>query len=188
MNYYQFLKNSIRHIRTTGTITRSSRTTCKMMIRNVDFGRGRYFVELGGGDGVMTRYILRAMHPDAKLMTFEINPDFVRALHKIDDPRLIVISDQAQKLPHYLKVHRFPHADAIISSLPLLVIPSDERTAIVQACRKSLRPGGTFSQIHYSPTLKNFYGYIFGNVEMKFVLLNLPPAFIMYCQKNHEHV
>jgi len=188
MNYYQFFKNSIRHLRTTGTITRSSHTTCKMMIRNVDFDAGRYFVELGGGDGIMTRYILRAMHPEAKLMTFEINPDFVRALQKIDDPRLIVISDKAQKLPLYLKKHHFPHADAIISSLPLLVIPAKERTAIVRACRETLRPGGTFSQIHYSPALKNFYGYIFGNVDMKFVLLNLPPAFIMYCQKTLDHV
>ena len=49
MKQIDFLKESLRDIRTIGTVTRSSKALCKAMIKPVDFDQARLIVELGVG-------------------------------------------------------------------------------------------------------------------------------------------
>lgn len=43
-------------------------------------------------------------------------------------------------------------------------------------CRKNIKKGGTFIQMHYANGIKKMYEGIFGNVETYFVPMNIPPG------------
>jgi phospholipid N-methyltransferase len=153
------------------------------MIEHIDFKTARCIIELGGGDGVITKHILKRMHPEAKLITFEILPQFCDLLRKIDDKRLIVAEDSAENIQKYLQEQGFAEADGVVSALPTVNMPKDLAHRIVTASRDSLKLGGWYSQLHYSLLNKDLYEEVFDDSRYELVLVNVPPAFIFYCQK-----
>lgn len=181
MNRLQFLKEGIKNLRTTGTVTPSSRYLCQAMIKSIDFKHAKVIVELGAGDGVVTRHILRKMRPDAKLLCFEVQASFCEMLRQIDDDRLVVIEDSAEELPTYLANYGFEKACNVVSAIPFVILPKELSEKIITICRDHLKPGGTFSQIHYSTLRKSTYEGIFKRVKMSFTPLNIPPAFVFTC-------
>lgn len=183
MGPISFLRESLRDIKTVGTVTRSSQSLCRGAIKPVDFDSARFLVELGAGDGVITEHILAAMHPDAKLLTFEVNPKFCKKLRELKDTRLIVVEDSAEKLPEYLSENAFGEVDGVVSAIPFVSLPKSLADTIVGLCRDALRVGAPFSQVHYSLVRKKVYEGIFGNVKVNFVPLNIPPAFVLTSRK-----
>lgn len=184
MGTIDFFRESIKNLKTVGTFTRSSKFLCKGMIKHVDFSNARVIVELGAGDGVITKHILKSMAPDCKLMAFEVNDRFIDQLNDIDDDRLIVIQDSAEYLSKYLKEHQLDHVDAVISAIPFVIIPEPTATNIVQSCKDHLIEGGQYIQVHYSLMAKKLYEKVFGKVNVSWVPLNLPPAFVLVCVNN----
>lgn len=178
-----FFTESIKNIKTVGTVSRSSKALCLEAVKQIDFSQAEFLVELGAGDGVITKYILERMRPDCKLMVFEVHKKFCVLLRAIDDPRLIVVEASAQKIDTYLKQHSFSRVDDIISAIPFVVVPEQETSDIMEACKAVLKTGGKFIQVHYSLILKKMYQKVFGNVAVNFVLLNLPPAWIIVSVK-----
>lgn len=181
MNKIKFLREGLKNLRTTGTVTPSSRFLCQSMIKGIDFSKARILVELGAGNGVVTRHILKKMHPDARLFAFEVQSNFCDLLRKINDDRLVVIEDSAEHLASYLQTHNYESVDHIISAIPFVILPKDTAENIVKACRDSLGPKGFFIQMHYSTILKSLYENIFPKVKMSFTPLNIPPAFVFHC-------
>jgi len=186
MKHLDFFKEGIRNIRTTGTITRSSRFLCREMIRPVNFEKAKIIVELGAGDGVITRHILDRMSADAKLISFEVNDKFCEILRNIRDPRLVVVEDSAEHISSQLEEHGFDHADYIVSALPFLSLPKELGTDILRKSAAALRPGGVFTQMQYSLLIRHLYESIFDKVTIRFVPLNVPPAFVFSCKKAAE--
>ncbi|MEL7220825.1 MAG: ribosomal RNA adenine dimethylase, partial [Bacteroidota bacterium] len=135
MNKIKFLKEGLKNMRTVGTVTPSSKYLCQAMIKSTDFTNARLIVELGAGNGVVTKHILKQMHPDAKLLTFEVQPAFCDLLRSIDDDRLIVVEDSAEKLPHYLAQVGAQKADQIISAIPFVILPKEVAQRIVEVSR-----------------------------------------------------
>lgn len=180
-----FITESIKNIKTVGTVTRSSKFLCKKMVEQTDFEDAKVIVELGAGDGVITKHILKKLPKDASLMVFEVHPEFCVLLRKLEDPRLIIIEDTAEKIGEYLTKHNFTEIDAIISAIPFVVVPEDESYRIVEACKHYLKEMGTYVQVHYSLVKKKMYENVFGNVDVSFVPLNVPPAFVL---KSHKMV
>lgn len=184
MNKLKFFSESLKNLKRTGTITRSSKYLCEKMVEPVDFKNSKVIVELGAGDGVVTEYILREMRKDATLLTFEINEEFAKTISdKIKDKRMVLITDSADKLPEYLAKYGFEHADNIVSALPFVSLPDDLGTSIKKKSRDVLKKGGRFVQIHYSLLEKSSYEKIFGNIDVSFEARNIPPAFVMVCEK-----
>jgi len=182
MGTLAFFKESIKNLKTVGTITRSSKFLCKGMIKHIDFSAAKVIVELGAGDGVITKHILENMSADCKLMTFEVNEKFYGQLNEIKDHRLIIVNDSAEKLEHYLNLHGLTEIDTVISAIPFVIIPEPTATNIVQTCKDNLMAGGNFVQMHYSLMAKKLYEKVFGDVDINWVPLNLPPAFVMVCE------
>ncbi len=180
----KFLIEGLRNIQTVGTITSTSSSTGRRMIRQIDFSKVQCIVELGAGDGVITKEILSKMTPDAKLISFEINPHFCEDLYEIKDDRLIVINDSAEKIAEYLTIHGFGFADHVISALPFSSLPLNLGESIVTKSRDALKTGGLYVQIHYSLHRKPLYERIFGNVDWELTFINVPPAFILTSIKN----
>ena len=179
MNAISFLRESMRDIKTVGTVTRSSPALCKGAIKPIDFGPARHLVELGAGDGVITKHILDAMHPEARLMAFEVNPKFCDRLRALNDSRLVVVEDSAERLKEHLDANEFAAVDAVVSAIPFVSLPVTLADSIVRLCRDVLRVGAPFCQVHYSLLRKKVYEGVFGNVKVNFVPLNLPPAFVL---------
>lgn len=184
MNKIQFLRESLKNIKTTGTVIRTSKYACKAMIAPVDFKKAKVIVELGAGDGVITEYILENMRPDAILLSFEVNAKFCEKIRSsIKDPRFHLIEDSAERIGFYLNEHGLKSTDYVISALPFVSLPEELGVSIVGECNKFLKKGGTYIQIHYSLLLKKMYKKIFGNVKVNFEPRNIPPAFVLTSKK-----
>lgn len=184
MNPAKFFTESVRNLKTVGTITRSSRFVCRKMLSPIDFSKSLNIVELGAGDGVITRHILNSMSADSQLFTFEVNDVFIEKLKQINDPRLHVIHDSAENMEKYLSEGKVEKADHIISAIPFVMLPDDLTETILNKAFSMLKTGGVFVQIHYSLVLKKLYERIFGNVKVGFVFFNIPPAFILVSRKD----
>lgn len=178
-----FFRESIKNIKTTGTITRSSKFLCKDMISHVDFDNAKSLVELGAGDGVITKHILKAMRPDAQLLAFEILPKLHTLLEGINDQRLHAIKDSAEKIGEYLDKNDMGKADFVVSALPFVAFPEELTYNILRETKQQMKPGAKFIQVNYSLLMKKIYMEVFGNVDVNFTPINIPPAFVLVCEK-----
>lgn len=183
MKKIDFFKESIKNLKTVGTLTRSSKYLCKGMIKPVDFDQADVIVELGAGDGVITEHILRHMKKDSKLLAFEVHPKFCEQIRQIKDDRLFVIEDSAEKLGEYLAKHDLGKADYVISAIPFVAFPEELARSIIRTSKDHMKENGLYVQVHYSLLTKKLYQSIFGNVDVSFVPLNIPPAFVLVSEK-----
>lgn len=176
MAKFKFLLEFFKNWTVTGSITPSSRFLIDKMLSNVNFSTAKVIVELGAGEGCVTKEILRRMKKSVKLFSFEINPSFCKLLKEINDKRLIVVNDSAENLQKYVKL-----SDYVISSLPLGSLPERVGDKITQEVAKVLKFG---KYIQYQYSLKS-YGKLKSlfNVKLDFTLFNLPPAFVYVCTK-----
>lgn len=183
MNKLDFLKEGLKNFKTMGTVARSSRFLSRRMIKNVDFSASKVIIELGAGDGVITRRILGQMNVHSRLICFEVNPNMVEILSTINDPRLIIIQDSAENLLIHMKSFDIDEVDTIISALPFVILPETLRNNILNTSKMALKDSGKFIQMHYSLKEKALYTSRFSKVNISFVPLNIPPAFVLECQK-----
>jgi phospholipid N-methyltransferase len=131
-------------------------------------------VEFGSGTGSVTMEILRNLPENGRLTCFEINPHFCKHLRTIKDSRLKVINDDVQNCGQYVD-----NFDCILSSLPLGAFDKSKKDRILALSSKSK----TYIQFQYTPFLRPKLKRYFRNVEIKFVPLNFPPAFV-YISRN----
>lgn len=181
MSYIEFIKESFSNLRTVGTFTRSSKYVSEKMVKQAALGDSRIIVELGAGDGAITKHILKKMHPKARLFAFELNTKFAARLRMIKDDRLIVIDQDVAKIQSILQKHGVEEVDHIISAIPFVAFPEEKSIQIIEACKSVLKKGGRFIQIHYSLFLKKMYESLFSEVSVGFVMRNVPPAWIFTC-------
>lgn len=185
MNAFKFFIEGIKRFKSVGAIARSSKFVARTMCSYVDFSKAKCLVELGAGDGPITKEMLKNMSPDCKLLCFEINEHLLKSLHKQfdDDPRITIIEDDAANMGKYIEAAGFDCADHILSAIPFVIIPSDD---IIIAAKKWLRMGGKYVQLQYSLVARKRYHNIFGNTKIDFVMRNIPPAFIHICEKRDD--
>ncbi len=175
-----FAKSFLKNWREVGSITPSSRFLAKKMVAGIDFAKANVIVELGPGSGIFTREILRKMKPEAKLILLETNHDFCENLATIDDERLVVACDSAMNMQKYLDGG---FADYIVSGIPLANLSRENKDELLRISHNTLRSGGGFSQFQYTLESRKDLKKVFGKVKVRFVPLNVPPAFVYYCLK-----
>lgn len=161
----------------------SSTRLVRRLLAGVDFSTASSIVELGPGDGCVTREILRRMRPEARLLALEINPVFVEQCRRINDPRLILRSACASRLPELLEEEGMEKADAVISSLPLAMMDDELVERILQASREALVSDGRFVQYQYSLSDHARVKAHYPSLTLGFTPLNVPPAFVYTCTK-----
>lgn len=175
--------NLIKNIRTTGTIAPSSRILIRHLLAPIDFAEARCIVELGPGNGCVTRALLQRMHPESVLVCLESNTDFVTRLHAMEDQRLHVYNACASSIGRILDELDIEQADHVVSSLPLALIDDDMVNSILAGVGSNLHPGGRFLQYQYSLANYGDMKPFFKDVKLDFTLRNLPPAFVYECTK-----
>ncbi len=180
MTRLKFFVEAIKNFRQVGTITRSGKAMSRKIgeyIASTD----KNILEIGAGDGPLTRQILKQMHPEGRLLCFEINPNLAEDLRKIKDERLLVINDSAENLEKYMAEHDITSFDAIVSAIPFLTLPQKLAIEILSLCKKHLKEGKPFLQVHYAKTKIGLYKDIFGSVKPIRIYRNLPPAYVFVC-------
>ncbi len=176
-----FLKRFVSRPGQIGSVIPSSRFLCKLMMEQVPWGTARSIVELGPGTGVFTQAILKRKRPGTVFFAVERDPMFQQMLRE-RFPGL-TIRDEAVKLATYLGELHLAEVDVIISGLPFAVFPDWLRTAILDTIYESLSPGGVFVTFQYSLQLKSELEQRFGDIDIGFTPLNIPPAFVYTCRK-----
>jgi phospholipid N-methyltransferase len=184
MSRARFLWNFVRSPRQVGSVTPSSRWLCRRLLAAADLSRCGCIVEFGPGTACLTRMILEALPPTARLVAFEVNEEFVRMLgRQLPHPRLVLVNDSAEHVEQYIRARGFAGADYIFSGLPFTTIPSPVRERILRAAHSALKPGGKFIAYQYSLYLRRTLRGIFGDVRIGFEARNIPPAFCFVCTK-----
>ncbi len=179
-----FFKEAVKNYKTSGTLVPSSRFLANKMLSNINFSESRVIVELGPGNGAITKNILEKLHPEAVLICFEINDVFYEEIKEIEHPQLVVLKESAENITNEIEKLGFQNADAIVSSLPLTIIPKHISSKILTNSHSSLRKNGVFIQYQYSLSYLKKLKKVFGeNITLNFETLNFPPAFIYKCLK-----
>lgn len=175
--------NLIKSIKTSGTIIPSSKVLIESLLAPINFETSRCIIELGAGNGCVTRAVLERMHPACVLICFEVNSEFVTQLNSLDDSRLHVVDACASSLGIILDDLNIKDVEHIVSSLPLALIDDDIVQNILNLVFSKLREGGRFLQYQYS--LNNYaeLKLIFKDVKLDFTFRNMPPAFVYECIK-----
>jgi phospholipid N-methyltransferase len=172
----------IKHIKTSGTIVRSSPFLIKRLLRAMNFRRARTVVQFGVGTGCITRALLGKMRPDARLISLELNPVFVgECREEIHDPRLTLRQACAGSLPALVDELGLGRIDYIVSSLPLAIMDDELVERIIAASDDLLAPDGLFLQYQYSLSQRAVLERRFSDVRVGFTLANIPPAFVYEC-------
>ncbi|HYL93504.1 MAG TPA: rRNA adenine N-6-methyltransferase family protein [Alphaproteobacteria bacterium] len=177
-----FAKNFLQHPKMLGSLIPSSRFLINRLLSRVDWKRARTIVEYGPGVGTITTHILQRMSPDARLVVFEMNLDFVRYLRRIfPDPRLHVVHGSAENVQKELESLGLSGADYIVSGIPYTTMPEREREVIAREASKALNPGGALLFYQFTRTVLPYLRAHFDQVARDFELRNILPAYLYYC-------
>jgi len=174
----EFFKNKSE----VGAVAPSSKFLGNKMYGGIDFSKVKCIVEFGPGTGVFTKEIIKRMNPSACMLVFETNPSFyIQLKQEIDDPRVIILNESAEKIGEYLALENQEKADFIISSLPLTVFPKELKENILKKAVENLSKDGQYIQFQYSLNAHKLLKEKFNSVKLAFSLINMPPAFVYKC-------
>lgn len=70
MSKFSFLQESLKNMKTMGTVIQTSNYAGKVLAGMLDFNDISVIVELGGGDGAITKHLLKNLKKDARLFVF----------------------------------------------------------------------------------------------------------------------
>lgn len=172
-----FLKNAMANPKEVAYVLPSSPWLVKRVAQVADLAHAKRIIELGPGTGGTTRAILNAMHPEAELVSVEINEKFIEHMKAtIEDDRLKITNKGAQNLPEILKDNHWEAADVIISGIPFSTLPKGLGDVIMQGIHQTLKPDGRFLAYQLRDHVSKLAEPLFGRYSLKKVeYKNLPP-------------
>lgn len=173
-----FLRTALRSFRSTGAIASSSKSLVNKLIAPIPIGQNLKVVELGPGDGCVTKALLDKLGADSELHAFEINESFIATIEEIEDARLSVIPQGAENIGRFFEENSI---DYVVSSLPLSMIPKAVKEEILKQSQFILKPNGQYLQYQYALQDYGLLNRHFQNVSVGFTIANLPPAFVYTC-------
>lgn len=176
-----FFGQIARRWRVTGAVAPSGPVLARAMADAVgDVPDGHVLLELGPGTGVFSRELVRRF-PRARVVAVEVNEVFATRL-AATVPELTVVRGCASRLDaHLAKLGVTPdRVAAVVSGLPLLVLPGDLPSRVLAAIAGTLRPGRRYVQFTYSARAwRRFTVNGFRPLPDRRVWLNFPPAIVL---------
>ncbi|MDP8952706.1 MAG: methyltransferase domain-containing protein [Actinomycetota bacterium] len=178
---FRFFRSFLANPRQVGAVLPTSRWAVRDMLGMANLPQARLVAEIGAGTGAYTGEILKQLHPEARFLAFEIDPDLAAVLSEsFDDPRLQTINDSAANIEDYLDGAK---ADVIVSAVPFTSLPEEAKESVFRAAARALAPEGVMVQIQYSTVLQGELTRRFASVRRRLSPLNVPPAFLYACRR-----
>jgi phosphatidylethanolamine/phosphatidyl-N-methylethanolamine N-methyltransferase len=148
-----FLRRWLRQPLAVGAVVPSGRLLTQAMARAtlaaLADNEGRV-VELGVGTGEVTRALLAAGLPAERLVLLERDPELAAFLRR-HFPGLQIVEGDAADLTGLLSSNGIDRVGAVVSSLPLLSMPTAVVDRIVAGAFEVLPAGGSLVQFTYGP-------------------------------------
>lgn len=183
-NWLLFALGFLKHPNRVGGMLPSSPFLVESVLKQVDWEEANVIVEYGAGLGAFTYGLLERMRPNAQLIAFEINRDFFQFLGRtFHDARLCLVHESATEVAAVLARLGLSRADYVISGIPFLTLPEEERELIVRNTYSVLRPNGKFLVYQFSGVVRPYLERVFGRVSRTFELLNILPARVFNCAR-----
>ncbi|MCE5334590.1 MAG: methyltransferase domain-containing protein [Desulfobacteraceae bacterium] len=179
MDTLVYIMNFIKD-RNVASITPTSSVGVKRVCDKIDFNRENLIVEYGPGTGVFSRYLLKNMGEESRLILIERNKNFNSILrNKLRDPRVFVVQESAENVLDTLRSYKEEEADYIISGIPFSFLDSDLKHRILYNTHRALKKGGKFlvyqTCFQTNNHLKVHLQKYFPIVHSKYELVNIPP-------------
>ncbi|MCV0394695.1 MAG: methyltransferase domain-containing protein [Rhizobiaceae bacterium] len=172
----RFFKGWIDKPKAVGAIIPTSAITARRMASVIDVSSRLPVLELGAGTGVITKAILATGLKPSNLYAVEYSEEFVTHLRETY-PTVNVIRGDAFDLDETLSDAPALTFDSVISAVPLLSFPVEQRIAYVEDLLTRIPAGRPVVQITYGP--RSPVPPLRGNYSVEhfdFVLRNIPPA------------
>lgn len=176
-----FLKRFLQRPFQVASIIPSSRTLVRRVSEKMDFSQPRVIVEYGPGEGVHTREIVRRMHPDSKLILFELDPELAQHLEDQfrGDSRITILNTDCALLAQELLKRGHTHCDYIVSGIPFSILEPEKKRELLRNTFDALAPHDSAAFIIYQVTNElTTHCRHFPRVESEYCLQNLPPMFV----------
>ncbi len=178
----RFLKGLAARPRITGAIAPSGPALARRMASHVDPQGDLPVIELGPGTGVVTKALIERGVAPERIIAIEYSPDFCQLLAE-RFPAITIIRGDAYDLDGSLdgRAARVAH---IVSSLPLVARPLDDRVRLIEAGLARMERGTPFIQFSYT-----FKGPIhpvpnsFTAEASSWIWSNMPPARVWLFRK-----
>ncbi|MEP3264788.1 MAG: methyltransferase domain-containing protein [Hyphomicrobiales bacterium] len=172
-----FIKNWAGAPMTTGAIAPSGSGLANKMASLVPLDNDLPVLEIGPGTGSVTRALLKHGVAPERLIALEYNTEFFELIGS-QFPDIRVIQGDAYALSKTLQgvLGDVPKFAAIVSSLPLLTRPKEDREGLLQQSLTHLESGAPFIQFSYGFTtpVENPVGV--SVTKSSWILRNIPPA------------
>ncbi|MBI2633042.1 MAG: methyltransferase [Parcubacteria group bacterium] len=180
-NRIRFFVEYVKDPLTVGAIAPSSRFLSQAIVEEINFKNAKVILEIGAGQGHITREIIGKLRNDQKLISFEINKKFTNMLKDIQKDNVVVIEDSAEKIEEYMRIHNIKKVDSIISSLPFTSWNPKIVHSFFECFKKILSPQGNYIQYAAYPRHYGIYKQYFQSIRFKYVFLNIPPTVVYVC-------
>ena len=177
------------------SVAPSSRHLARAMLQGLSLTEAKTVVELGAGTGAITHVLLENLPPQATLLAFEINPEFISYMQKrFPDPRLVLLNARAENLGHELRRLGHDRIDAVVSSLSLRFMPDDRQRILHEVLAHFMDERSVYTQYQYIHGLRfekgkflrhsslPFLREYFGSIQCQTIWRNLPPAQVFTCR------
>ena len=181
-----FLRGFLREPQQVGSVIPSSRFLERRLVSLSGIRGARTVVELGPGTGGTTRAVLQQLRHSGKLLSIEIDPQFVSVLRRNTDRRLLVHHGSAADLLEILDHYHLGAPEAVISGIPFSTMSSSLGRRIVEQIHAALCPGGYFVAYQVRDRIAALGRPIFGAVEVLREFRNIPPVRIFRFRKTAQ--
>ncbi len=178
-----FLKRFLRSPFQVASIVPSSKTLIRRVSDKMDHSKPRVIAEYGPGEGCHTREIVRRMHPQSRLMLFELDPHLCGHLTRqfANDDRISVHNMDCARLPEMLAEKQYGQCDYVVSGIPFSILEKEKKREILENTHASLCPEAHSAFIIYQVTNElRSRGHCdhFAHAESEYCLVNLPPMYV----------
>ncbi|AOE50281.1 class I SAM-dependent methyltransferase [Kangiella sediminilitoris] len=169
-----FTRYALKNLKSTGSVARSSKFLAKNLAKQIP-SDARTVIELGAGDGIITKQLLAHMPENATLTAYEISEQLLPLLERIDHPRFKLRHGSAMEIIQDFAVDS---VDCLVSCLPLALFPVEMKHELLSHIKAVLKPNGTFLQYQYWLSDKALIKEYFPHLKLNWVPLNIPPSFV----------
>jgi len=180
---FTFFNEFLRHPLQIGSIIPSSRFAERRIVEAAGVIFAKSIVELGPGTGGTTRAILRAMAPQAKLLSIEINPRLHDLVRRIKDDRFIAHLGSAESLAEIIAAYGLNSPEVFISGIPFSTMSRHTGSEILATISAQLAPNGRFVAYQASDRVSDLCQPYLGTGRMEVELLNIPPMRVFRWEK-----
>ncbi len=162
--------------KTVGAIAPTSEKLARLMAGHINLHSGLPVLELGPGTGAITDVLVKYGVPQKDLYAVEFAPKFCRQL-RTRFRHANIVEGNAFDLQSALSEFPGIKFDCVISGLPLLNFPADERQQFLQGALDFMEPGRPLVQFSYGvhPPVKQEDTTIQVD-RSRWIARNIPPA------------